>query len=129
MKYRVVVSLVTLLLATAAVGGIYVYKQWYQSMTAIDTITRNQYGHNKFFDVNNTIEVSEPEDLGYKIEDSGDITLYYGKQIIEIKKHSMKEADFMKKLEAIGIEIKTNDKGEYKITYWGDEITEWEAVY
>lgn len=118
-----------LMLAVAACvgGGLWYYNRNVQSMAVINEIKVLQRAPNKFIDYDTSIGVYSADDLGYVVN-SNSISLHYGKKVIDIKKKSLSDPEFIADMKSIGIEFWYHED-EMKITYWGEEIEEWVALH
>jgi len=127
-RSRFFITLLLSLTVVVCVGcGLFYYNRNVQSTAVIEEIKILQRAPNKFIDYDTSIGVSSADDLGYVVNDSS-ISLHYGKKVIDIKKKSLKDPEFMADLKSIGIEFWYHDE-DMKITYWGEEIEEWVALH
>lgn len=116
-----------LAVATCVGGGLWHYNRNVQSMAVINEIKVLQRAPNKFIDYDTSIGVYSADDLGYVVN-SNSISLHYGKKVIDIKKKSLSDPEFIADMKSIGIEFWYHED-EMKITYWGEEIEEWVALH
>ncbi len=117
----------TAFFAILVCAALYIFNMYMQDTSVIENIKALQKSPNVFMDVDDSIGVSSAADIGYIVDSSG-ISLHYGNQIIDIKRKSLKNADFMELLKSIGIEFWYHED-EMRVTYWGDEVTEWTAIH
>lgn len=132
MKRNIIVTFVALCLVCAVLIGIYWWMYVRIDMSAIDYIKTMQKGPNNFSDLAGDIGVQSIEDLGFEVKGKLNILIHYGKQVIRVNKNCLNSSEWKTKAKQIGIEVKfkIDDEGEYhyRVTYWGDPITEWSLV-
>ncbi len=116
-------SVIAVFLIAACVFVVYLLVTGRQDMSVINMITEQQIGHNEFILDGHNIGVESAADLGFYVHPN-EIELHYGKQVIYIKMKSLKNKDFMDKLNAIGIKIYQKED-QYMITYWDEVIVQW----
>lgn len=130
-KWGIVFAGIAVLAAAVLFFGIQYYAETKPDMTVINTIKENMKSPGKFYAGETTVCVESVDDLGYICTDRG-INLHYGKLLVNIPYKALADAEYLKALKDIGIEVYTrkdeNDNTLYKLTYWGDAIVEWSRV-
>ena len=129
---RIGVIVMILVVVGIAVFGIFYFTAVRVDTSVIEDIRDAQKGPYSFSDVGNEIAANSIEDIGFKDNGDWNINLYYGKKVIKINKNCMEDEEFMSLLSDIGIEMKFRDDEngtpQYKITCWGEPVTQWSRV-
>lgn len=133
MKRNIVVVFIGFLFVCACLIGIYWWMAVRIDYAAIDYIKTMQRGPNNFSDLAGDIGVTSIDDLGFEVKGDFDVLIHYGKQVIRVNKNCLNSDEWKRKVAAIGIEVKfkLDEDGhveKYRITYWGEPITEWSLV-
>ena len=130
-RISIILAGLVVVLATVAFFGMQYISDSRPDMTTIETIKANMKSPGKFYTAETTVCVDSVDDLGYICKDTH-INLYYGKVLVNIPYKSLNDEEYMKALEEIGIKVysREDESGDvhYKLTYWGDTITEWSRV-
>ena len=126
-RKRMLLSLLmVILICILVVIGVFVYNNM-QPTSVVDELKYMQVSPNHFIDVDDSIAVHSAEDVSYSVKEK-EIYVYYGKKTIQIKKSSLTDKEFMQKLKDIGIEVWLHED-DIKVTYWGEDLVEWAAMY
>ena len=129
---RIAVVVMFLVVAGAAVFGIFYYTAVRIDDSVVDELIAAQKGPYKFVDVANDIGVASVEDLGFVNNGDWNVSLYYGKKIIKINKRALESQEFKDKLKQLGIVVmfREDDEGkvQFRITSWDEEVTQWSRV-
>lgn len=133
MRGRIGIAVVGLVVIIGVLVGLYIYSAQRIDYSTIDYIKEMQKGKNDFLDLANDIGVSSADDLGYRVNSEYNLTIFYGKQTIQVSRNAFESEEFRKRLSEIGVEIKSkkNDDStvKYRVTYWGDPIDKYDVVY
>jgi hypothetical protein len=126
---RIILAFFGLLCFFGLILVLFWYQHYHSDTSVITHIESMQTGANKFIDFDHEIEVSGPEDIGYTLDATGVMTIYYGKQVIRVSPTARKDKTFMAELKKIGIEIKQKQVVSenktttvYKVLYWGTAV-------
>ena len=132
-KTRILVPTIGILLLVTILLGMLFYMHLKVDYSSIDHIKELQKSPNEFNDLSGDIDVHSYEDLGFIVNSRYNISIYYGRQIIEMNPSCFKSEEYRERLCEIGIKVYTRvseETGnvEYKVTYWGDEIDQFTRV-
>jgi hypothetical protein len=131
-KQQILIAAFALFLGVAALVSIYAYMSLRIDTSTIEHIKTLQRSPGKFIDPGNEINVDSIDDIGFIVLDDYSINIYYGDQVIEMNRNCFKSEAYRNLLSEIGIDVYTheNDDGTilYKVTYWGEEITQFSRV-
>lgn len=133
MKRNIAVMAFGMLLAVAALVGIYWYMYWRIDYSTINYIKAAQKGAYNFSDLAGDIDVHELNDLGFEVRGEYDILIHYGRQVIKVNKQCLMSDEWKQRVGAIGIKVQfKKDKDgrpvKYRVTYWDTPIQEWTVV-
>ena len=131
-KNQIIVAAFGLVVAVAAIIGIFLYMNNHIDYSAIDYITDNQRGPNSFSDIAGQINVHSANDLGYQVKGDYHILIFYGSMNIDVPKTAFFDSEFNQRLAKIGIVIKYRVKEDgtiqYRVTYWDEVIDQYSTV-
>lgn len=138
MKDKYMVQKIVALALVAVIGtiiavGLYYYSEHKLNYDVVKLIHDRQKRPGEFIDMDGQVQVDDVNDLGYILKD-GKIELHYGIQTIDIPFDSLENAEWISKLNEIGIKVYRRSnvetgETEYRVTYWDEVITEWSKVY
>lgn len=131
-KSQIAIAVLGTLLVVAAAVLLYAHLYARIDYSAIDYISTLQKGANSFSDLAGDIAVESVEDLGFEVTGDYQLVIHYGKQIIKVNKNCLTSDEWKLRAGRIGIEVLThvNEDGTvlYRVTYWGEPITQWSLV-
>ena len=121
----IVIAGIFFLLVMAALAGAFVYSSYRVDTSSLSHILQLQSGKNDFGPLGkNEIGVESVNDVRYVVNGPLNISIYYGRQVINMPPKAFENEHFKQLLQQVGIKVLTHDNGDgtykYKVTYWGD---------
>lgn len=132
LKAKIIFAVFALIVVLGACCGLYYWTSVRVDTSTIEYIRSMQKHPNEFLDLAHDINVKSAADIGYVVKGEYHINIHYGDQIIEMNRNCFKDADYRSQLKAIGVAVKSKKKEDgnviYRVTYWGEPVTEWSLV-
>lgn len=125
----IIIAGVFFLLIMAALAGAFVYSAYRVDTSSLKHILTLQAGKNDFGPLGkNEIGVESANDVRYVVNGPLNISIYYGRQVINMPPKAFESEQFKELLKQVGVRVLTHDNGDgtyaYKVTYWGDPCEE-----
>jgi len=133
MKSQIFLASTFVLLFVLILVGAFIYMGVRIDYSTIDHITELQKSPNEFNDLSGDVDVHSSDDLGFIVNSDYSISIYYGRQIIELTPTCFKSEEYRERIAKIGLHVYTavdEESGNilYRVTYWGEDIDQFSRV-
>ena len=132
MKSRIAIAFVGLSIFVIALLGLFYYMTNRVDLSTVNHIAELQTAANEFSDPSGEIQVKSADDIGYYVNSDYNISIHYGRQVIEMNRNCFESEEFRAGLGKIGIRVLTREEEDgtvlYRVTYWDTPVDQYVHV-